>query len=222
MDPKVPLVVPEVNAHDLRRHNGLIANPNCTAAILAVAVWPIHQAVGIRRIVVSTYQAASGAGAAGMRELEDQMHEYADGKEITRSAFPHQIAQCLAQHRWLRTAPTRGETRWSRDAKMFRARSVGLPTCVPVLKAQSESVSPSRGADFEEARVTSLSPGIKITTIRPPPLPMPEPRTSTAHKCRPPRLPTPMAGKLFVMTAAHGAPERRDRRERRISPSRRT
>ena len=80
MDPNTPLVVPEVNARDLKRHNGVIANPNCTAAILATAVWPIHQAVGIRKIVVSTYQSASGAGAAAMRELEDQVHQYADGK----------------------------------------------------------------------------------------------------------------------------------------------
>src|SRR5882724_599757 len=98
MDPNVPLVVPEVNARDLRRHNGVIANPNCTAAVLAVAVWPIHQAVGVRRIVVSTYQSASGAGAAAMRELEDQTHEYAEGKEITKSVFPHQIAFNVFSH----------------------------------------------------------------------------------------------------------------------------
>ncbi|MEA2807379.1 MAG: aspartate-semialdehyde dehydrogenase, partial [Rhodospirillaceae bacterium] len=73
MDPKVPLVVPEVNAQDLARHEGIIANPNCTAAVLATAVWPIHLAAGIRKIVVSTYQAASGAGAQAMQELEDQV-----------------------------------------------------------------------------------------------------------------------------------------------------
>src|ERR1700761_3424300 len=69
MDPNTPLVVPEVNPGDLRKHKGVIANPNCTAAILAVAVWPIHQAVGIRRIVVSTYQSATCAGAAAMQWL---------------------------------------------------------------------------------------------------------------------------------------------------------
>src|SRR6188472_4461032 len=98
MDPAVPLVVPEVNAGDLRRHKGVIANPNCTAAILATAVWPLHQAVGIRRIVVSTYQSASGAGAAAMQELEDQAREYAAGKEITHSVFPHQIAFNVFSH----------------------------------------------------------------------------------------------------------------------------
>src|SRR3954470_7343579 len=85
MDPNVPLVVPEVNAGDLRRHKGVIANPNCTAAILATAVWPIHQAAGVKRIVVSTYQSASGAGAAAMQELEDQARDFSAGKEIKRS-----------------------------------------------------------------------------------------------------------------------------------------
>src|SRR6185369_16647043 len=98
MDPNTPLVVPEVNARDLKRHNGLIANPNCTAAILATAVWPLHQAVGIRKIVVSTYQSASGAGAAAMQELQDQAREYAEGREITHSVFPHQIAFNVFSH----------------------------------------------------------------------------------------------------------------------------
>src|SRR5437762_57256 len=98
MDPKVPLVVPEVNSGDLARHDGVIANPNCTAAILAVAVWPIHQAVGIRKITVATYQAASGAGAAAMRELEDQTREFAAGKPVTSRVFPHQIAFNLFSH----------------------------------------------------------------------------------------------------------------------------
>ncbi|MBS0521873.1 MAG: aspartate-semialdehyde dehydrogenase, partial [Proteobacteria bacterium] len=98
MDPNTPLVVPEVNPGDLKRHKGVIANPNCTAAILATAVWPIHQAVGIRKIVVSTYQSASGAGAAAMRELEDQVRDYAEGKPITHKVFPHQIAFNLFSH----------------------------------------------------------------------------------------------------------------------------
>ncbi len=76
----------------------MIANPNCTAAILATAVWPIHQVAGIRKIVVSTYQSASGAGAAAMQELEDQTRQYAEGKDVTRSVFPHQIAFNLFSH----------------------------------------------------------------------------------------------------------------------------
>jgi aspartate-semialdehyde dehydrogenase len=171
MDPKVPLVVPEVNAQDLRRHSGLIANPNCTAAILAVAVWPIHQAVGIRRIVVSTYQAASGAGAAGMRELEDQMHEYAEGREITRSAFPHQIAFNVFSHntKMAENGYNEEENKVVEETrKMFHAPDLPiLPTCirVPVLRAHAESVSLELEAPMspEEAReLLRRSPGIKI------------------------------------------------------------
>ena len=80
MDPNTPLVVPEVNGGDLAKHNGVVANPNCTAAILSVAVWPIHQVAGVKRIIVSTYQSASGAGAAAMQELEDQARDFYVGK----------------------------------------------------------------------------------------------------------------------------------------------
>jgi aspartate-semialdehyde dehydrogenase len=171
MDPNTPLVVPEVNPGDLRRHKGVIANPNCTAAILAVAVWPIHQAVGVRRIVVSTYQAASGAGAAAMRELEDQMHEYAEGKEIKKSVFPHQIAFNVFSHNT--TVADNGyndeenkviaETR-----KMFHAPDLPIqPTCirVPVLRAHAEAITLELEAPMspEEAKaLLSRAPGIKI------------------------------------------------------------
>ena len=76
----------------------MIANPNCTAAILSVAVWPIHQAAGVKRIIVSTYQSASGAGAAAMQELEDQARDFSAGKEIKRAVFPHQIAFNVFSH----------------------------------------------------------------------------------------------------------------------------
>ena len=171
MAPDVPLVVPEVNARDLRRHNGLIANPNCTAAILAVAVWPIHQAVGIRRIIVSTYQAASGAGAAAMRELEDQTHEYAEGKEITKSVFPHQIAFNVFSHN-----TTVAENGYNEEEnkvveetrKMFHAPDLAIqPTCirVPVLRAHAEAITLELEAPMspEEAReLLSRAPGLKI------------------------------------------------------------
>ena len=171
MAPDVPLVVPEVNAGDLTKHNGLIANPNCTAAILAVAVWPIHQAVGIRRIIVSTYQAASGAGAAAMRELEDQTHEYAEGKEITKSVFPHQIAFNVFSHN-----TTVAENGYNEEEnkvveetrKMFHAPDLAIqPTCirVPVLRAHAEAITLELEAPMspEEAReLLSRAPGLKI------------------------------------------------------------
>jgi aspartate-semialdehyde dehydrogenase len=171
MDPNTPLVVPEVNARDLKRHNGVIANPNCTAAILATAVWPLHQAVGIRKIVVSTYQSASGAGAAAMRELEDQVHQYAEGKEVTHTVFPHQIAFNLFSHntKVAENGYNEEENKVIEEMrKMFHAPDLPvLPTCirVPVLRAHSEAVALELEAPMspEEAReILRRSPGIKI------------------------------------------------------------
>jgi aspartate-semialdehyde dehydrogenase len=171
MDPNTPLVVPEVNARDLERHSGVIANPNCTAAILATAVWPIHQAVGIRKIVVATYQSASGAGAAAMRELEEQVHQYAEGKEVTRTVFPHQIAFNLFSHntKVAENGYNEEENKVIEEMrKMFHAPDLPiLPTCirVPVLRAHSEAVALELEAPMspEEARdILRRSPGIKI------------------------------------------------------------
>ncbi|SKA10203.1 aspartate-semialdehyde dehydrogenase [Enhydrobacter aerosaccus] len=171
MDPNTPLVVPEVNPGDLRRHKGVIANPNCTAAILATAVWPIHQAVGIRKIVVSTYQSASGAGAAAMRELEDQVRQYAEGKPVTHTVFPHQIAFNLFSHntKVAENGYNEEENKVIEEMrKMFHAPDLPiLPTCirVPVLRAHSESVALELEAPMspEEAReILRRAPGIKI------------------------------------------------------------
>ena len=171
MDPNTPLVVPEVNPGDLRRHNGVIANPNCTAAILAVAVWPIHQAVGVRRIIVSTYQSASGAGAAAMRELEDQTHEYAEGKEITRQVFPHQIAFNVFSHntKMAENGYNEEENKVVEETrKIFHEPELPIvPTCirVPVLRAHAESIVLELAVPMspEEARaLLARSPGIKI------------------------------------------------------------
>ena len=81
-DPDVPLVVPQVNAEDLDWNKGVIANPNCTTAIMLEAVAPLHKAKRLRRVVAATYQAASGAGAPGLAELEDQIREYAEGRPL--------------------------------------------------------------------------------------------------------------------------------------------
>ena len=179
MDPNVPLVVPEVNARDLRRHNGLIANPNCTAAILATAVWPIHQAVGVRRIIVATYQAASGAGAAAMRELEDQTHEYAEGEEITKSVFPHQIAFNVFSHntKVAENGYNEEENKVVEETrKMFHAPDLAIqPTCIRVLvlRAHAEAItleleapmSPERRGHCWAGRPVSRSSTIPRPTI---------------------------------------------------------
>jgi len=80
LDPAVPLLVPEINAGELARHRGLIANPNCAAIISMVPLWPLHQVNRVRRLVNSTYQAASGGGAAAMQELQDATRAHLDGR----------------------------------------------------------------------------------------------------------------------------------------------
>src|SRR5208283_3710473 len=94
----VPLVVPEVNPEQIAKHNGLIANPNCSTIIMNVPVWPLHKANRVKRIIVSTYQAVSGAGAQGLYELEQQIRAYAGGAAIQRQLFPHQIVHNLFSH----------------------------------------------------------------------------------------------------------------------------
>ncbi|HEY0834366.1 MAG TPA: aspartate-semialdehyde dehydrogenase [Azospirillum sp.] len=90
-DPEIPLIVPEINAHAFQGGGRLIANPNCTTAIAVVALGPLHKAFGLKRVIVSTYQATSGAGAEGMAELEEQTRNALDGKPVVNSVFRHPI-----------------------------------------------------------------------------------------------------------------------------------
>lgn len=98
MDPEVPLVVPEVNPEAAKGHKGIIANPNCSTIQMCVAIKPIHDRSRIKRLIVSTYQAVSGAGQEAMDELESQTREVLDGKEPTVKVFQHQIAMNLIPH----------------------------------------------------------------------------------------------------------------------------
>ncbi|HCZ11954.1 MAG TPA: aspartate-semialdehyde dehydrogenase, partial [Nitrospiraceae bacterium] len=92
MDPEVPLVVPEVNAHDISRHKGIIANPNCSTIQMVVALKPVHDAARIKRVVVTTFQAVSGTGKKAMDELLQQTADLLNFKEIQKNVYPHQIA----------------------------------------------------------------------------------------------------------------------------------
>src|SRR6185436_2733055 len=94
----IPLVVPEVNGEMIFKHAGLIANPNCSTIIMNVPVWPLHKANRVKRIIVSTYQAVSGAGAWGLYELDAQVKAYAAGQPIQKEKFPHQIVNNLFSH----------------------------------------------------------------------------------------------------------------------------
>ena len=92
MDPEVPLVIPEINPEKIKENKGIIANPNCSTIIAIVPIWPLHKANPVKRMVVSTYQAASGAGYPAMLELENQSREVLEGKEARCEVFPYQIA----------------------------------------------------------------------------------------------------------------------------------
>ena len=175
MAPEVPLVVPEINPGDLKSHQGIIANPNCTAAILGTALWPLHQEASIERIIVSTYQSASGAGAQAMAELENQVRQYTAGEPITRTIFPHQIAFNVFSHNTpvSESGYNEEENKVSEEVrKMFHLPE--LPICatcirVPVLRAHSESVviETKRPLSPERAReILSKAPGIKVIDDR--------------------------------------------------------
>jgi aspartate-semialdehyde dehydrogenase len=146
MNPEVPLVVPEVNGDLLDAKPKLIANPNCSAAILAVALAPLHQLAGLESVVVATYQSASGAGAKAMAELEQQVRDYAAGKELKAEVFPHVLAFNLFSH----NSPMGKDGYNEEEQKMVEEtrKIFGLPklrivpTCVrvPVPRAHSEAV----------------------------------------------------------------------------------
>lgn len=171
MDPKIPLVVPEINPGDLKNHGGVIANPNCCAAILGVALWPLHEAATIKKIVVSTYQSASGAGAAAMQELEDQVGSFVKGEPIAKKVFPHQIAFNVFSHntRVAENGYNEEENKLIEETrKMFHAPDLAIvPTCirVPVLRAHSEAVVIETARPLSPAEAKSIlgkAPGITV------------------------------------------------------------
>lgn len=162
MDPEVPLVVPEVNPQDLQTGARLIANPNCCAAILAVAIAPLHREAKIRRIVVSTYQSASGAGAQAMQELETQIRAWAAGHPMEAHVLPYVLAGNLFSH----NTPV-GPNGFNEEEnklihevrRMFHAPQMAImPTCirVPVPRAHSESVLLEFERPLSEDRARAL------------------------------------------------------------------
>ena len=175
MRPDVPLVVPEINAGDLAKHSGIIAVPNCSAIILGVPLWPLHQAAHIERIIVSTYQRASGAGAKAMAELEAQVRAYAAGCALESSVFPHQIAFNVFSHN---TAIAENGYNEEENKVVEETRKIfhepALPivaTCirVPVLRAHSESIviETRQHLTPDEARaILAKAPGVKVVDSR--------------------------------------------------------
>jgi len=171
MEEGIPLVVPEVNPGDLKNHKGLIANPNCCAAILAVPLWPLHQAATIKRIVVSTYQSASGAGAQAMEELLDQVKAHVAGEKPVARVLPHQLAFNLFSHNTKIADNGYNEEEnklMAEIRKMFHLPGLAMnATCirVPVLRAHSESVviETEKPLSADQAReILARAPGVKI------------------------------------------------------------
>ncbi|MBI3252903.1 MAG: aspartate-semialdehyde dehydrogenase [Candidatus Omnitrophica bacterium] len=175
MDPNVPLVIPEINPEDIQKHKGIIANPNCSTIIMLVPVYPIHKTNRVKRIFVSTYQSASGAGARAMRELEEQSRDVLAGRPAKKEIFPHQIAFNLFSH----NSAIKDEGYNEEELKMvketqkiFHDTKIKItPTTVrvPVFRAHSESIylELEKTPDIARIRkILSKAPGVKVVDDR--------------------------------------------------------
>ena len=171
LDPQVPLVVPEVNPSALHTHKGVIANPNCTTILMAVAVWPLHRVRSVQRLVVATYQSASGAGAKAMEEVIAQSQAILQGKPPVAEVFPYPLAFNLFPH----NSPLNQLGYCEEEMKMvnetrkiFGNQNLRITaTCVrvPVLRAHSEAINLEFEAPLSvnEAReILSRAPGIRL------------------------------------------------------------
>jgi aspartate-semialdehyde dehydrogenase len=172
MDKEVPLVVPEINAGALAQHKGIIANPNCVAIVAATPLWPLHQKRRIRRIVMSTYQAASGAGAAAMEELSESTRAYLEGRAFQPRVLPHPYAFNVFSHN-TRVDPETGyndeETKVMNECrKIFGVPDLRVTaTCVrvPVLRAHCIALNIEFEAPLSPAEARSIlsnAPGVRV------------------------------------------------------------
>ena len=175
MDEKVPLVVPEINPKQVFEHQGLIANPNCSTIQMVVALNPIHRAANIQRVVVSTYQAVSGAGASAMEELKQQLRAWANDEPMKQEVFPTQIAFNLFPHIdvFQDNGYTKEEMKMVHETrKIMNAPNMHISaTCVrvPVLRAHSEAVWVETEKPLSESEARELfekEPGIVVQDER--------------------------------------------------------
>lgn len=171
MDDSVPLVVPEINAGDIKKHKGIIANPNCTTAITLMALYPLHQAFGCKRIFASSYQAVSGTGAKAIEELRRQVDQIVHGQPATREVYPHQIAFNVLPHvdTFLPDGYTKEEMKMQNEGRkiMHHPSFLASVTCVrvPVYRAHSIAVSAEfeKPVNLDAARaVLSKAPGLDL------------------------------------------------------------
>ncbi|MGD1084422.1 MAG: aspartate-semialdehyde dehydrogenase [Verrucomicrobiota bacterium] len=171
MDDSVPLVIPEINAADLKGHHGIIANPNCTTAITLMALYPLHQAFHVTRIFASSYQAVSGTGAKAIEELRRQVEQIVAGKPVTREVYPHQIAfNVLPQvDVFLPNGYTKEEAKMENEGRkiMHHPAFRASVTCVrvPVYRAHSVAVSAefAKPVTLDAARAAlRAAPGLDV------------------------------------------------------------
>lgn len=171
MDPDVPLVIPEINGGDVKRHRGVIANPNCTTAVALMAIYPLHRAFGVRRVFAASYQAVSGSGQRAINELREQVAAAIQNRQAPAEVYPHPIAFNVLPHVdvFLADGYTREEMKMQNEG----AKIMHLPqfrasvTCVrvPVYRAHSVAVSAEfeRKVSVEQAReVLAKAPGLEL------------------------------------------------------------
>lgn len=171
-DPTVPLVVPEINARRIASHKGIIANPNCSAVTALVPLWPVHQANRVKRLIISTYQAASGGGAAMMQELEESTRAHLDGRDYAPKVVKYPYAFNLFSHNTaidMDTGYNDEETKVMTEArKIFEDDAMAInATCirVPVLRAHSVSMTFTCERPITPGEVRALlekAPGVKV------------------------------------------------------------
>jgi len=176
MDPNVPLVIPEINAQRIREHKGIIANPNCAAITALVPLWPIHRVNRIKRVIIATYQAASGAGAAAMEELVESTRAHLAGEAFQPKVIAHPYAFNLFSHDTTidpETGYNDEETKVIRETrKIFEDDQIAVGvTCVrvPVLRAHCEAITFECERPISEAEVRdilSAAPGVRIVDDR--------------------------------------------------------
>lgn len=171
MDPKVPLVVPEVNAHAIARHNGIISNPNCSTIAMVAALKPIHDRAKIKRVVVTTFQSVSGTGKKAMDELAQQTVALFNFREVEKAVYPHQIAfNCLPHiDAFLDNGYTKEEMKMVNETRKIMEddsiRVTATAVRVPVFRCHSESVNieTEKKISANEVRaVLSAAPGVIV------------------------------------------------------------
>lgn len=171
MDPEVPLVVPEVNPHDLKWHKGIIANPNCSTIQMVVVLKPLHDLAKIKRVIVTTFQSVSGTGKKAMDELLQQTVALLNFKNIEIKVYPHQIAFNVLPHidKFLENAYTKEEMKMVNETKKIMGdpsiRITATTVRVPVFRGHSESVNieTEKKITAQQAReILSKAPGVVV------------------------------------------------------------